>query len=166
MRLLLLFPLATFACKAPSASISGKVDGTGINAVTAYWGGPYLVIADADFDCIDMAWAREAYDDDEANEVDTDEGFKAVQFTYESSEVEESKLSIRTRDAPALAWFLNVDDGEAASTQATSGTIDLTMDEDKVWAEGTFDLTFGDAGSLEGEFVAENCINLKKRKYE
>ena len=164
MRLLLLFSLSIFACKAPSASVKGDVDGSEINAVTAYWGGPYLVITDADFDCIDMAWARESYDDDEANEVTTDEGFKAVQFTYESSEVEESKLSIATRNAPALAWFLEVDDGEAASTQATTGTIELVMEDD--WAEGSFDLTFGDLGSLEGEFVAENCINLKKRKYE
>ena len=135
-----------------------------MSATTAYWGGPYLVITDAEFECIDMAWAREEYVDDETNSVTTDSDFKAVQFTYESSEVEESKLSIRTREAPALAWFLDVNNGEAISTQATSGTIDLTMEDD--WAEGTFELTFGDAGSLEGEFVAQNCINLKKRKYE
>jgi glutaredoxin-related protein len=96
--------------------------------------------------------------------ADTDERFKALQFTYESSEIEESKLSIRSRDAPALAWFLQISDGEADATQATSGTIDLTMDGD--WVEGTFELTFGDSGSLDGEFVVEKCTNLKKRKYE
>jgi hypothetical protein len=164
MRPFLLIPLLSFACKETTVEVSGKVDGEGLKAASAYWGGPYLVITDAQLECVDMPWVREAYDDAESNDVSTDERFKALQFTYESSEIEESKLSIRSRDAPALAWFLQISDGEADATQATSGTIDLTMDGD--WVEGTFELTFGDSGSLDGEFVVEKCTNLKKRKYE
>lgn len=164
MRLLLLIPLLSFACKETTVSVSGKVNGEGLSAASAYWGGPYLVITDAQLECLDMPWVLEDYDDESPNEVSTEESFKAIQFTYESSVVEESKLSIRSRDAPALAWFLQVADSEAEATQATSGTIDLTKDGD--WVEGTFELTFGDQGNMDGEFVVEKCTNLKKRKYE
>jgi hypothetical protein len=164
MRLLLAIPLLSLACKETTVSVKGSVDGQKLSATSAYWGGPFLVITDTALDCIDMPWVRESYDDDESNEVSTDEQFTALQFTYESSEIEEGKLSIRSRDAPAYAWFLDIDDGTATSTQATVGTIELNKEDD--WVDGSFELTFGDAGSLEGEFVVENCTNLKKRKYE
>ena len=165
MRTLLLIPLLCFGCKNTTVSVTGKVDGEGLSAASAFWGGPYLVITDAELDCIDMPWVQEDYEDDEPNEVSTEERMKALQFTYESEEIEEGKLSIRTKEAPALAWFLQIEESEANATQATSGTIDLTMDDDKQWVEGTFELTFGDAGNLDGEFVIEKCTNLKKRKW-
>jgi hypothetical protein len=165
MRLLILLPALILGCKKTHATVSGKVDGQGLDAISAFWGGPYLVIADAEFDCIDMPWVLEEYDDDEANEVSTDTSFRALQFTYESSEVEEGKLSIRTREAPAYAWFLDVADGEAAANQATSGTLELEFDK-KDRASGDFDLTFGDDGTLKGDFLIEKCTNLKKRKWE
>jgi len=164
MRRLLLIPMLAIACKSTSVSVDGDVDGEKLSAVSAFWGGPYVVITDAEFECIDMPWVREDYETDDPNEVSTEASFKALQFTYESSEVEEGKLSIRTKEAPAYAWFLEVENEEADATQATSGSIDLTKEDD--WVEGTFELTFGNAGELEGEFVIEKCANLKKRKYE
>ena len=165
MRMFLLLPALIFGCKSASVSVSGKVSGEGLSAASAYWGGPYIVITDAQFDCIDMPWVLEDYDDDDVNEVSTEDSFKALQFTYESSKVESGKLSISSRESPAFAWFLQVQDGEASANQATSGTIELEIDK-KDWAEGNFELTFGDDGTLSGDFVIENCTNLKQRKYE
>ena len=165
MRALLLLPLLIIGCKKPNVSVSGKVDGQSLKAITAYWGGPYLVITDASHECLDMPWVLEDYDTDDPNEVTTEESFNALQFTYESSEIESGKLSIRSKDAPALAWFLQIADSEATAIQATSGTIELEIDK-KDRVEGNFDLTFGDDGSLEGDFLVEPCNNLKKRKYE
>ena len=165
MRTLLLIPALVLGCKAPNVSVSGKVDGQSLDALSAFWGGPYLVIMDAELECLDMPWVLEEYDEDEDNEVATEKNFTALQFTYESSEIESGKLSIRSREAPAFAWFLLVDGGEADAIQATSGTIDLELDK-KDRAEGEFELTFGDDGTLKGDFLIENCNNLKKRKYE
>jgi len=163
--LLLLFPALLFGCSKTNVTVSGSVDGHKLEAVSAFWGGPHIVIADAEFDCVDMPWVEEEYEEDADNAVDTEVVFSALQFTYESSEVEEGKLSIRSRESPVYAWFLLVEDEVATAYQATSGTLELEIDK-KERVDGEFKVTFGDDGSLTGEFVIENCNNLKKRKYE
>ena len=63
---------------------------------------------------------------------------------------------------PATGWFIVSDRGSAQTYRSTTGSIDSTIDED--WLSGTFEVGFGEDGSLEGEFEVEKCINLKPRR--
>jgi hypothetical protein len=165
MRFLLLsFPIV-FGCQKPFIEVSGNVDGHSLKPESAYWGGPFLAIVNAETECMDMAWVVDEYSDDQAsdNELDTDQSFNALQFTYEDKTVKDGKVSISYNDSPVLAWFLVVEDGDATAYRATTGFIDVEIDK-KDRAKGDFDIDFGDDGSLKGDFLIENCSNLKKRK--
>jgi hypothetical protein len=64
--------------------------------------------------------------------------------------------------SPAFAYFLVSDKGSIDVYKAVSGTIEIeTNKKDNV--SGTFEIGFGDDGTLSGEFAIENCANLKPR---
>jgi hypothetical protein len=153
--------LFTTGCSKLFSEVTGKVDGNSLAEGTAFWGGPYVIITDADLECSDFSWVQDRYDDEDET-LATDESFKALQFTYSSSEVKDGPVSIAVRDSGAVGWFLSTNKGETEVWQATTGTIDITLDK-KERAEGTFEVGFGDSGSLEGTFLIENCVNLTPR---
>jgi hypothetical protein len=153
--------LFTMGCSKLFSEVNGKVDGNSISEGTAFWGGPYVIITDSDMGCSDFAWTQDNYNED-GETLGTDETFKALQFTYSSQEVKDGPVSIAVRDSGAIGWFLSSNKGETEVWQATTGTIDITLDK-KDRAEGEFEVGFGDSGSLDGTFVIENCVNLKPR---
>ncbi len=162
MRFVLLIPMLTLGCKKMFIDVSGNVDGKSLNAQSAFWGGPYLIITDLEADCVDMAWVLPEYAEESThNGVDTEESFHALQVTYESK-VKDGKVNVSISDSPALAWFLIVEGGEAQAYQASSGHIELEIDK-KERAAGDFSFDFRDDGSLKGEFRIENCNNLKSQ---
>ena len=166
MRLLLITALLSLGCKKNFANVSGTVNGEGLDAQSFFWGGPFLVITDSEIDCMDMAWVNEEYEDTASdNGVASEDKFTALQFTYESKEVQKGKVSISMQASAARAWFLLIEDEVADATQATGGFIEVDFDK-KDRAKGKFDLDFGDEGSLKGDFRIEECSNLKKRKYD
>lgn len=160
---LALFCLPLMGCAKLYADISGKVAGHSLSGTTAYWGGPYIVISDAELECMDMPWVKDFYNED-GDDVDTDVNQTVLQFTYESTELRPGKLSITKHDAGAKGWFLVVQDGEADVWQATGGNIEMEIDK-KDRVSGTFTATFSSEGEIKGDVRIEKCSNLKPREY-
>jgi hypothetical protein len=61
-------------------TVHRSVDGHSLKPESAYWGGPFLTIVNAETECMDMAWVVDEYSDDQAsdNELDTDQSFNAL----------------------------------------------------------------------------------------
>jgi hypothetical protein len=163
---LLSIAILSTGCSKLFADVKGSVAGYKIGEGTAYWGGPVLLITDSDMDCEQLSWVSQSnggnsYDDGE--DLGVDESFSALQFTYESAALQDGKLSIvGMPPSPAFAYFLVSDKGSIDVYKAVSGTIEIeTNKKDNV--SGTFEIGFGDDGTLSGEFAIENCANLKPR---
>ena len=95
------------------------------------------------------------------DELSTTKSFNALQFTYASAEVQDGKLTIAAVNSPATGWFLSSNRGEAETYRSITGSIDTEIDGD--WLTGTFEVGFGEDGSMDGEFEIEKCDNLKPR---
>ena len=81
----------------------------------------------------------------------------------DSAALQDGKLSIvGMPPSPAFAYFLVSDKGSIDMYKATSGNIEIETNK-KEEVSGTFELGFGDEGTLSGEFAVENCVNLKQR---
>jgi len=153
-------------CSKLFTDVTGSVDGNKLGEGTAYWGGPVLLITDSDMDCDELSWVSDrqggnSYQDGE--DIGVDESFSAIQFTYESAAVQDGKLSIvGMPPSPAFAYFVVSDKGNIDMYKATSGTIEIETNK-KEQVSGTFEVGFGDDGTMSGEFAVENCVNLKPR---
>ena len=161
MNIFLGFSLLATGCNKPFFEVQGKVDGLGLSEGSAFWGGPFVVLTDSEMECTDFSWPQDRYNED-GESLSSTESFTALQFTYASTEIKDGPVSIAVRESGATGWFIDSDNGEADIWQATTGTIDITLDK-KDRAEGEFEIGFGDAGTLEGTFLVENCENLKPR---
>ena len=156
----------TTGCSKLFVDVTGSVDGNKLGAGTAYWGGPVLLITDADMACEDLSWVSysksgNSYQDGE--DLGNGETFNALQFTYESSALQDGKLSIQGMPpSPAFGYFLATENGIASMYKAASGSIEIETDK-KDRVSGNFELSFGDDGTLSGDFMIENCVNLKER---
>ena len=163
---LLSLGILSTGCSKLFADVTGSVDGHKLGEGVAYWGGPVLLMTDSDMACDQLSWVSSrqrgtSYED--GQDLGIDESFTALQFTYESAALQDGKLSILgSGQSPAYAYFLVSDKGALSMYKASSGSIDVETDK-KDQVGGTFDLTFGDDGTLSGEFLIENCVNLKKR---
>ena len=149
------------ACGGGFADITGSIAGEKISDTVGFWGGPYVVFTASDVSCNDLSWVNDKYSLD-TDELATQDSFNALQFTYASSEVQDGKLTIAANNSPATGWFVVSDRGEANTYRSVTGNIDTTIDGD--WLSGTFDVSFGEDGSMDGEFEIEKCINLKPRR--
>ena len=149
------------ACGGGFADITGSVDGKKVGGSSAFWGGPYMVFLDTEMECDQMSWVSERYSIG-SDELRTDATFNALQITYESAEVQDGKLTIAATNSPATGWFIASDRGTADTYRSTTGSIDSTLEDD--WLSGTFEVNFGDDGSLNGEFEIDKCDNLKPRR--
>jgi len=149
------------ACSGGFVDISGSVYGHKIEEGSAYWGGPYVVFMNTEMECDEMSWVNEKYSLD-TDEISTETTVNALQFTYASAEVQDGKLTIASQNSPAVGWFLSSDRGEADTYRSTTGSIDTTIDGD--WLSGTFEVGFGEDGTMSGDFEIEKCENLKPRR--
>jgi hypothetical protein len=149
------------ACSGGFFEISGSVYGQKIDEGSAYWGGPYVVFMNTEMGCDEMSWVEDKYALD-TDELSTESTINALQFTYASTEVQDGKLTIASQNSPAVGWFLSSNRGEADTFRSISGNIDTTIDGD--WLSGTFEVDFGEDGSLSGDFEVKKCENLKPRR--
>jgi hypothetical protein len=135
---------------------TGSVAGSELNIQTAWWGGPFVLLSNAELDCKDLAWVERVYS---VGEAPTDTDLVALQITFNDSEVVEGVYDV-TGEAPVSGRFLEIASGAFAEYRARTGTVELVELSGNGDASGTFALSFDD-GSLEGSFVAEECSNLK-----
>lgn len=141
------------------AEVTGTVGGYSLNANSWYWGGPFLVLASRDYDCIDMSWVKRTWVGGDEAPVSAD--VTALQFTYNEGDVVTGTYSVEGA-APVKADLLVVEAGALQVFDARTGALVLEDLEDEGIATGSFDLGFDD-GTLSGSFEAEYCNNLKTK---
>ena len=166
MPFLCCFAILTMGCSNLFADVTGSVDGHKLDSGTAYWGGPVLLFTDSEMECDELSWvsySKSGNGYENGEDIGTDENFTALQFTYESAAIQDGKLSIvGMPPSPAFAYFFVSEGGSIDMHKATSGNIEIETDK-KDRVSGTFDIGFGDDGTLKGDFTIENCVNLKER---
>ena len=149
-------------CKGSGADVSGTVAGQSFDAGAAWWGDNFIVLTEADYDCIDMSWVKPSYDDENPP---GDEAKRFLQFMFNAGgEVQDGVFSIAdTSVSPVSALFVDYT-GEALDKfpgRVGSLQIEEVTDSDKV--SGTFDVQFDD-GQLEGELhKVKWCTNIKSQ---
>ncbi|MCB9758702.1 MAG: hypothetical protein H6739_02585 [Alphaproteobacteria bacterium] len=144
----------------PDTVIEGSVAGKALDEPgTLFWGGPFVILADRDLTCMDVAFARSTYS---AGVSPTDFDFVGLQFHFNDAEVFEGVFSV-VGDAPVHAKALVVEGGAFIDYVARSGTLEIDTWDDRGTIEGKFDVGFGDEGSWSAEFFdAEWCLNLER----
>jgi len=155
------FLMCIAACGPGPTTVEGSVDGQSFSDIgTVFWGGRYLVILDQELDCIDLSFVNHTYSEG-ADFGDT--SFVGLQFTFSrGTEVFPGNFSVEGA-AEVNAKFLNYKDGifdASDEVRGRSGTFVVDKVGDKEWAEGSFDISFGDSGDLTGSFAADWCVNL------
>ncbi len=142
------------------ASVSGTAGGVTLgDATSVYFGGPYVVIAAGEVDCIDLAWVRKNY---EEGITPTASDVEALQFAFSTTDVEVGRVTVGIT-ASASSTMVKVADGAATFTRAEGGVLDIASVDptDDGIAEGSFEgLAFAD-GTLDGTFTATWCRNLR-----
>jgi hypothetical protein len=152
-----LLPLLALGCAGSTATVEGTVAGQSFGDInTVMFGGPFIIIVDADLDCIDVAWVTRHY---EQGEAVTDFDFQMLQFAYSDPNVSEGIFNM-TGEASVTGKFVFQKDGALAEFRGREGTLQVDNIEADDNAVGLFDLGF-DEGSFSGEFTAEWCRNLK-----
>ena len=134
----------------------GDVAGQALSVGAAWWGGPFIVIVDQDFDCLDMAWVNRYYEEEEAP---TDEDMVALQVTFNEDTIAPGIYDI-AGEAALTVRFLTLTDGIFGIEKGRSGTLVIDEATDEGDLVGTYDIAF-DAGSLTGDLGVEWCANLK-----
>jgi hypothetical protein len=154
---LLCGPVLLVACgdKLPTEA-NGDVAGQSLDIQTAYWGGPFVLLTNAELECKDLAWVERVYT---IGEAPTETDLVALQITFNDSDVTLGVYDV-TGQAPVGGRFLSIVGGGFTEYPARIGNVEIIDLESGGDASGTFDLTFDD-GSLTGSFEAENCSNLK-----
>ena len=135
---------------------NGDVAGQSLDIQTAFWGGPFVLLTNAELDCKDVAWVERVYTIGVAP-VDTD--LVALQITFNDSDVTEGVYDV-TGEAPVGGRFLSITGGGFTEYTARTGNVEIVDLASGGDASGIFDLSFDDV-SLSGSFEAENCSNLK-----
>ena len=142
------------------ASVAGTAGGVTFgDATSVYFGGPYVVIATGELDCIDLAWVRKNY---EEGTTPTASDVELLQFAFATTDVEVGRVTVGIT-ASAASTVVKVVDGAATFTRAEGGVLDIgSVDAtDDGIAEGSFEgLAFAD-GTLDGTFTATWCRNLR-----
>lgn len=155
-RLLCLLPLAAACSGKGETTAEGDVAGQALTVGSAWWGGPFIVVADQEFDCLDMSWVNRYYEEEE---VPVDEDMVALQVTFNEDTIAPSVYDI-AGEAALTVRFLTVSDGSFSYEKGRSGTVVVDQVEDEGVLMGSYDITF-DAGTLSGDFGMDWCANLK-----
>ena len=135
---------------------TGTVNGEPLDVGAAFWGGPFVVLAETEFDCLDMAWVNRYYEEEDPP---LDEDLTAVQFTFNDSDVVEGTYNI-AGEAALTARFLTVRDGIFTIDKGRSGELIIDEITKRDVANGSFDISF-DSGTLKGDLSLPFCTNLK-----
>ena len=148
--------LAT-GCAGPYAIVDGDVAGKGLADInTVMFGGPFIVISDAELDCLDVAFVTRHYSQGEAV---TDFDFRLLQFAFSDPEVYAGVFNL-AGEASVTAKYLVQSDGAFAEYRGREGILEVDSYTEDKGAVGIFNVNF-DEGALEGEYEAEWCRNLK-----
>jgi hypothetical protein len=152
--LALLLPLA--ACGGAS-EVSGTVLGITFEKTRfVYFGGPFVAMSNIETDCEALSFVRSSY---EVGNSPTDADVELLQFDFASGAVEEGQKSIGVT-ASVNAAVVKVSGGAFDFAYADGGVINVeAVSDDRV--EGTFEGVAFDDGTLDGDFDAEWCRNLK-----
>lgn len=152
----LLLPLS--ACGG-GADVSGTVLGIPFDKTRfAYFGGPFIVISNIETDCEAISFVRSSY---EVGNAPSDADAQLLQFGFQSGAVEEGQKSISVT-ASVSATVVKIDGGAFDFAYANGGVINVeALSEDEV--QGTFEGVAFDDGTLDGDFDATWCRNLKDR---
>ena len=156
--------VATLAAALPLTACSGggkttadgQVAGHSLDLLGAYWGGPFIVLMDRDWSCLDMAWVDRYYEEG-VDPVGSD--LTAMQFSFTGDTVAEGIYDV-SGEAVVAARFLVVDDGGFATYRARSGQIIVDEITPQDVVIGTYEIGF-DEGDLSGELEVEWCVNIK-----
>jgi hypothetical protein len=143
----------------PYADLSGTVEGHSFTPVTAYWGGPFLVVTNESLECMDMSWVSRSYVS--GNEAPINRDMEAIQFTFNDSDAVPGTYSVEG-DAPVHGHFISISDGALDTWRAKTGALIIDEINKQDVLIGTFDVAFDD-GALSGEFAIEWCNNLKSK---
>ncbi len=144
-------------CSDYYAEVTGEVNGQGIQDVnTILWGGPFIVLADTDIACMDLAWITRHYTQGESV---TDYDFNLLQFAFSDPDVVTGIYNI-AGEASVTVKFLSQQDGAFAEYRGRGGNLEIDTVVDEGETVGLFDISFDD-GQLSGDFFAEWCRNLK-----
>lgn len=160
-RALVLAPLAVLmaGCSDPTL-IEGSVAGFSLDEpATLYFGGPFVSFSKSALTCMDMAFTARVYTEGQAP---TDFDFVGLQFAFDDDAIVEGVFSVEG-DAAVHAKVLVVEGGAFSEYRAETGTLTIdTLDEDKL-VEGSFQVGFGEDGSLSTSyFSAEWCLNMER----
>ncbi|MFH1469344.1 MAG: hypothetical protein ABIO70_33475 [Pseudomonadota bacterium] len=152
-----LLSLLSIGCAGSTATVDGTVAGQSFGDInTVMYGGPFVIIADVDLECIDVAWITRHY---EQGEAVTDFDFQLLQFAFSDPNVTEGVFNL-AGEASVTGKFIYQKSGALAEFRGREGTLQVeALEQDKA-AIGLFDLGF-DEGSFTGDFDAEWCRNLK-----
>jgi hypothetical protein len=142
------------------ADVSGKVSGEGFVAGAAWWGGPFIVLTEADYGCIDMSWVKPSYDDENPP---GNEPKRFLQFHFNSGgEVAEGVFTIaETTESPVSADFFEYTGDALNHYRGRIGSLQVSEVSDSDKVSGDFDLSFDD-GHLQGTLdKIKWCTNIK-----
>ena len=159
MRGALAIPFFLVGCKS-GADVTGTVAGESFEAGAAWWGDSFIVITEQDYDCIDMAWVKPSYTDEDPP---GDDPKRFLQFMFNSGgEVQKGVFTIaETTESPVSASVWNYTGAALDQYHGRVGSlqIDEITDSDKV--SGKFELSFDD-GQLDGTLdKVKWCTNIK-----
>ena len=154
----MLFFLSYLACNQGSTfDLSGTDSYSKFNPGTAYYGASFIVFTDQTLECMDMVWVQKTNMDGE--EPPYDGNLKALQITFNESDVTEGSFSIGG-EAPVKAEFLDIQDGTFGVSKATEGTLEVDSIEEEEFVTGAFNFAFSE-GQISGTFDVMWCLNIK-----
>jgi hypothetical protein len=154
-----LLPLLALAACGGGADVSGTALGIPFaDTPYVFFGGPFIVISNIETDCEALSFVRGNY---EVGSAPTEDDAQLLQFGFTAGDVVEGQKSISVT-ASVSAAVVKVNDGAFDFAYADGGVIDVTsVTDDRV--QGTFEGVAFEDGSLDGDFDADWCRNLKDR---
>lgn len=141
---------------AGDTTVTGSVGGQELQLAAAYWGGPFVVLTDQDYDCLEMGWVGRYYEEEEPP---VEDDMLALQFMFNASDVVEGIYDV-AGEAALTVRFLSVQEGIFTIEKGRSGQLIVDEITNGDVVNGTFDIAF-DAGSLSGDLSLDYCTNLK-----
>lgn len=152
--------LGLLACAEDPTIIDGTVGGATMGEpLTAMWGGPFIIFAKDELDCLELDFTRRTYDQGSAP-VDFD--LVALQFSFDAPDITQGVFSTEGSDAAVDAKTLLVSGGAFTEIRDRTGSLQVGEVVEREPLEGSFEVNFSDdQGTFSADyFIAEYCVNL------